>query len=382
MRELLLVALYAVSAYFIFWNGYDFFLSTCALFVKKEVLNESENTFFYVLIPAYKEGEILFNTVDAALRVDYPRDQIEIVLLAQELEEEVLSRLQKFPITIVRTGALGSKMKAVKNWISTKKFDNECLFILDADNIIKKNALKICSSSLNHSDAVQLERKKSESLTSMGVLDRWNTAVGIALSHHSRQVLGRSTFILGSGFAVKAQLYQSFVNDFKNSNVEDKAFDLYLIEQRKKLIYHRIPGVVDATVSGTKELSVQRSRWVGGRIEARNLFRKAHLKKPWSFELLDKHLHYSAPQRSIRLVGSALWLVLGLYFIHIHSAPWLHTLPMALGALAYIFATPKSMFTIELFYAIAALPKSILIIIKSRLNAKAAMLGSFNRTPK
>lgn len=339
---------------------------------------ESEDAFFYIVIPAYQEGDILVQTIETALKVNYPTDQREVVLLAQDLNESLLVTLEQYPITIIRTGALGSKMNAIKNWINSIDLNVEHLFILDADNLIYGNALKLSSTALKRSNVVQLEREKTQPQTPLAVLDYWNTTVGIRLALHSRLALGLSPFVLGSGFAIKADLYKRFVNEFENTNVEDKALDLFLIQHRENLEYLRTPGVTDATIAKTGELETQRSRWVGGRIEARNMFRKAHFKNCWNIELLDKHVHYSAPQRSLRLFMSAAWGTL----IFIFPKNEVVLLPILLGGASIILATPRSLFSKRLFNSILALPASVLIIIKSRLFAKRATNESFKRTPK
>ena len=378
MRELVLIGLAVVTAYLTFWSGYDFFLAICALFLKNQVYEETEAEFFYLVIPAYKEGDILIQTVETALKVNYPQDQREVVLLAQDLDEGLLATLKQYPITIIETGALGSKMKAIKNWINSIELTNEHLFILDADNLIYGNALKICSAALKSTNVVQLEREKTKPETPLAVLDYWNTTVGITLALHSRLSLSLSPFILGSGFAIKANLYKRFVNEFENTNVEDKALDLFLIQHGENLSYLRTPGVTDATIARTTELETQRSRWVGGRIEARNMFRRAHLKNFGNIELLDKHLHYSAPQRSLRLAISAVWGAL----ILIYPENLFLLVPFLLGGTSVLLATPKSLFSKRLFNSILALPISLLVIIKSRLFAKSASTESFKRTPK
>ena len=380
MRELISLVIYAIGAYFIFWNGYDLFLAISALFAKKSPKLRNEEAFFYIVIPAYKEGSVLINTIEAALAVDYPEDKREVVLLAQDLEPEILSTLSSYPITIVATGALGSKMKAIKNWMSSLVFQDEYIFIVDADNLVAKDALQQCSALLKEYEVVQLELKKTKPTTSMSVLDRWNTAVGITMAIHSRLALGLSTFILGSGFAAKANVYKKFLHDFPNTNVEDKALDLFLISNNIKMGYHRFPGVVDSTIGRSNELSAQRSRWVGGRIEARTLFRKAHLQDFWNLELFDKHVHYSSPQRSLRLVLSLLWAILP--SMPIRTDIQLHFLPILLGSTAFFLATPKELLRWELIRAILALPKSILIIAKSRLLARNAAKEAFTVTPK
>ena len=176
--------------YTLFWTCYDFLLGVAALFFKSNAIgNQNTSKNFIIVIPAYREGPVLLETVEEALKVDYPTDRFQIVVLAQDLTEETLGQLSQFEIEIVITGGLGSKLNALKNWITDKAFQkDDTVFILDADNTIAPNALRVASALLAEHDVIQLERKKTEATTPLGILDRWNTYIGLALSNDSRMV--------------------------------------------------------------------------------------------------------------------------------------------------------------------------------------------------
>tara|TARA_B100000497_G_scaffold127766_1_gene170815 strand:- start:2234 stop:3343 length:1110 start_codon:yes stop_codon:yes gene_type:complete len=367
--------------YLLWWSVYDLFFSICSLFVKKEKLVNNEDEFFFIVIPALGEGQVLFNTIERALAVDYPQDKFQVVLLAQNIDESVSKELRKFPIKIIESGPLGSKMNAIRNWLKNEELTSESMFILDADNEILPKALSICSGAMKSTKCVQLTRKKTEPTSPLGLLDRWNTEVGIAIAIHSRLVLSRNPFIVGSGFGIKANLYQRFLDSNEDTIVEDKALDLFLIQQGEKPIYLRAPGVLDSSISRERQFTTQRSRWIGGKVQIKKLFRTAYFKETGNIELFDKWLHYSNPQRSIRLVLCLTWSFL--YFLPNQELDaYYYLLPFALEIIAISIATPSYLISTDLFLAFLALPKSIIIIIKSRIIAKRTVGKDFKVTPK
>lgn len=379
MRELILLLAYAGTLYLGVWGLYDLLLSLAAKFTKSEEGEESEQAFFYVVIPAFREGEVLLQTIERALAVDYPKSNFEVVVLAQDLSPEILNAIRSYPISIIETGAMGSKMKAIKNWLLQIQHDNAHLFILDADNLIKYNALKLSSAALESSACVQLQREKTMPSSPLAILDRWNTDMGLIIANHSRMVLGLSPFILGSGFAIKASLYADFVRSADDTIVEDKALDMYLIGIGEHPRYVLLPGVEDATISRNQDLQTQRSRWVSGRVFMKKQMRKAYFNDMLNIELFDKWLHYSSPQRSLRLALAFIWLLFALVF---PVSAWVFALPITLGALAVLLATPKHLLNTKLVRALLAVPGSILIIAKSRLAARSTLNQSFKVTPK
>lgn len=381
MSRILILLLSSITLYLLWWSLYDLFYSTCALFIRKQSWKKNNSEFYYIVIPALNEGEVLYNTVERALAVEYPEDKFEVILLAQNIDASVLERLRRYPIQIIESGSLGSKMNAIRSWLNQVEVKNESIFIVDADNELLPNALSVCSHAMQTANCVQLARKKTVPHSPLGLLDRWNTEVGIAIGIHSRVVLSMNPFIVGSGFGIKAELYKRFLQANTNSIVEDKALDLFLIQEGEKPSYLLTPGVIDASISRGKDFTTQRTRWVGGKVQTKKIFRNAFFKNPDNIEVFDKWLHYSNPQRSIRfglyLIWSFLYLV-PFQFID----PNFFVFPLALELIAIALATPSYLITTDLLLAVLALPISLPIIIKSRIFARKTVAQDFKVTPK
>lgn len=370
--------------YTLFWTCYDFLLGVAALFFKSNAIgsqNTSKN--FIIVIPAYREGPVLLETVEEALKVDYPSDRFQIVVLAQDLTEETLGQLSQFEIEIVITGGLGSKLNALKNWITDKAFqEDDTVFILDADNTIAPNALRVASALLAEHDVIQLERKKTEATTPLGILDRWNTYIGLALSNDSRMVLGLNTFILGSGFAVNGRLYQRFVLNAESTIAEDKALDLFLAKDNRSVVFSKRSYVQDSTIERSNAFSDQRARWVGGKIEARKNSRRMLRTDLTRIEYWDKAIHYTAPQRSILIPLVILGLVLNSFLESSRLLIPFTLLPVVLVCATILMVTPRSMYSVSLLKAFVALPFSVYSIVRARLLAKNTVTEDFKVTPK
>lgn len=365
-----------------FWGVYDFILSVFALGMSTKPVGKSTDHKFLVVIPAYKEGEVLIDTASKALQVDYPREKFRVIVLAQSLDEEILEQLNNLDVEIIETGGLGSKMNAIKNWIDQIKVDREYLYILDADNVIDTLALQHTSYGLGSYDVVQLERTKSIPSSPLGILDRWNTLIGLVMAVYSRTALGVNSFVLGSAFSIQASLYRSFLEASKNTVVEDKALDLYLIKHKKSVKYYPVSGVTDSTIEHSKAFQTQRSRWVAGKVEARKESFKAWKSAPLNLELLDKWIHYCAPQRSIRLAVTFLYTLLAVVLLHDSEFALLWWIPMGSSLLSIAFATPKEFRNANTIKALLAIPKTIISIVKARITAKSTINEDFKVTPK
>ena len=370
--------------YLMFWTSYDLIISIASVFFKssKRVPTTSTRE-FQIVIPAYKEGEVLVTTVQKALKVDYPKELFKVTVLAQDLDDTILKTLRLMPVDLVETGGLGSKLNALKNWMKELGFtENQFIFVLDADNLIEPNALQIADANLSHYDVIQLERIKTPPQSPLGFLDRWNTSVGLALSNDSRMVLGLNTFLLGSGFAIHAPLYQEFVLTAEPTIAEDKALDLFLAAHHKTTGFTKSSGVHDSTVERQHVFNEQRARWVGGKIEARKSSRALLRRYPGRLEFWDKAIHYSAPQRSILiplvLIGGIYNSLLGFTGILLI----LNWFPLLFSAVVIFNTTPRSFYSKDLLKAVIAIPGSVFGIVKARMSAKETATQDFKVTPK
>ena len=93
---------YILLAYFGFAALYVFTFSVAGRFSAKRlssVLKKQRR--FAVLIPGYKEDNVIVEVARRALEQSYPSDLFEVVIIADSFQELTLQKLRKLPITLV-----------------------------------------------------------------------------------------------------------------------------------------------------------------------------------------------------------------------------------------------------------------------------------------
>lgn len=371
--------------FFGFWTLYDAFFA--GLLLRRQTLNtptkDYQNSTVQVLIPAYREGGLLIETARAALNMHAPKCvTFKVIILAQELDEEWLQQLRELPVEVLEMPAMGSKFNALKWYFSTQIGVTDFTFILDSDNRAAPAALQTALQSLSPDvAAVQLKRKKTIPQTTLGLLDFWNTAIGVQLANASRSRIKLNPFILGSGFLVRSALYADFLLSVENTIVEDKRFDLYLASHHHSIVYNPGSFVLDSTTGNKAAFQGQRERWVGGRISMGSTALKLWLQHPSNIDLLDKAIHFLKPQRSLFLSTFLLFLILVISFAP-HSIILGSTAVLILQFLANFIATPRTLRNITLLKAFAAVPFAIGAIALARVRSKSVVKNEFKVTPK
>jgi cellulose synthase/poly-beta-1,6-N-acetylglucosamine synthase-like glycosyltransferase len=110
---------------------------------KKQYAKVERKRKIAVLIPSYKEDNIIVNTAMQAASHDYPADHFQVFVIADQLKQETILRLKRIPVNVVevsfKTSTKSKSLQACINSIPQSQFD--IAVILDADNIMAKGCL-------------------------------------------------------------------------------------------------------------------------------------------------------------------------------------------------------------------------------------------------
>lgn len=126
---------------------------------KREVPPLPEDApFVTIMVPAHNEGKVITQTVESLLRLDYPHDRYEIIVIndnSSDNSSELLAKLQdKNPtrnLIIINTdNVTGGKGKSNALNIGFKQSKGEYIAIYDADNTPEKTALRYLVSEITH----------------------------------------------------------------------------------------------------------------------------------------------------------------------------------------------------------------------------------------
>ncbi|MFW5846566.1 MAG: glycosyltransferase [Nanoarchaeota archaeon] len=106
------------------------------------VFREKESPFVSIIIPAYNEQKGIARTIESALGIDYPEDKLEIIVVDDGSKDKTLEIAKKYSSEKVKVFSKknGGKGSALNYGIS--KSQGEIVVTMDADSIVKPNALK------------------------------------------------------------------------------------------------------------------------------------------------------------------------------------------------------------------------------------------------
>ena len=333
-----------------------------------------------VVIPAYKEDQIIIETVKQALLHDYPQDKYHVFVLADQLTNETIDELKQLPITVIEVvHQKSTKAKALFTFfenIDQSLFD--IVMVLDADNIMKSGCLQqINNEFVKGSLVVQCHRIAKNKNSSLAILDAISEEIRINIFFSGQRAFGLSSELIGSGMAFSFSLLKTILQNKKiqDSAGEDKEMFLQLIKYGVSVTYLKEAYVLDEKVASLSVFKKQRKRWIESQLQiikrffdpefkpVRNKFEFwyrlfQNLLLPRSFYLLLLPLFsvlvYLLEQLNLNVLpGSTFWL--GMTIIY-----WL----------SLIISIPSSYLNARTVIALIHLPAVLMSMVSAAAKAK------------
>jgi cellulose synthase/poly-beta-1,6-N-acetylglucosamine synthase-like glycosyltransferase len=333
-----------------------------------------------VVIPAYKEDQIIIETVKQALLHDYPQDKYHVFVLADQLTNETIDELKQLSITVIEVvHQKSTKAKALFTFfenIDQSLFD--IVMVLDADNIMKSGCLQqINNEFVKGSLVVQCHRIAKNKNSSLAILDAISEEIRINIFFSGQRAFGLSSELIGSGMAFSFSLLKTILQNKKiqDSAGEDKEMFLQLIKYGVSVTYLKEAYVLDEKVASLSVFKKQRKRWIESQLQiikrffdpefkpVRNKFEFwyrlfQNLLLPRSFYLLLLPLFsvlvYLLEQLNLNVLpGSTFWL--GMTIIY-----WL----------SLIISIPSSYLNARTVIALIHLPAVLMSMVSAAAKAK------------
>lgn len=355
-------------AYFLYVVSYSLFFSVGGLFYKsKETINESENLFrFAVLIPGYKEDQVIVDTVKQNLKVNYPDTHFDLIVIADTFSESTLDQLHQLPIKVNEVEfEKSTKVKSLKATIKTLEDCFDYIVILDADNIMDTEFLSKINAYLNLNQqtakAVQTQRWPKNSNTTLAVLDGISESINNHIYRQGADATGFSVSLSGSGMVFERRLFERLILQMESVGGFDRELEFRFLEEGVKVQYFREAKVFDQKTDNHGNFQNQRKRWISSQyVYLAKYFRKG------LFALLKGNIVYfhSTVWRNIqlpRLINLGMLTMLTILaiafqdFLYWHPVIWA-TLWSA-NTLAIFLGIPKSLYNKDLLLSILMLPK-------------------------
>ncbi len=256
----------------IFWTFYSllcliilyeiilFFLSKLLISAKKE--NENKVQFrFLILIPAYKESEILLTTIDAIKKLNYPKTNFKVIVLADECDKKSFQEIQNDVEVVNLQISNHSKVESLKHGI--KYIDDfDYVIILDADNLVHPDFLLEINKTINEENKVVQGIRLPKNLMNINEkIDALTDYIYNQLDRIIPSSLGLTGTLSGSGFAIKSDIFSEYINSIHTYGGFDKLLQSKLVLQGIKVVINPEAIVFDEKVSSSEIFIKQRRRW-------------------------------------------------------------------------------------------------------------------------
>lgn len=361
---------------------YIFLFAFAGLFYRDPFLPET-NTFrkIAVLIPGYKEDDVIVEVAREALLQNYPAEAYDVVVMADSFQQSTLDKLRKLPIKLIEVSFdKSTKSKALNQGMEWLGDGYDIAVVLDADNIMGFDFLKQINRVLEHNFvAVQGHRTAKNMNTSLAILDAASEEINNHIFRKGHRVMGLSSAIIGSGMAFSYDFFKKMMLTVNAVGGFDKEIELKMLKAGHKIAYLDKAYVYDEKVQKADVFGNQRRRWLSAQL---HYFRQDFLRSlkdlflKGNVDYFDKAIQFIQPPR-ILLLGSVL--VFGAVFLVanyllndglIFSILWLTTIATCL--LSFLFSIPRSFYNFKTARALMSLPKGMMLMMGSLLRIKGA----------
>lgn len=371
-------------AYFGFASIYVFVFSFAGLFKQRQRRNIiQKQRKFAVLIPGYKEDNVIVEVARRALEQSYPEELFDVVVIADSFQEITLQKLRKLPIELVEVSfEKSTKSKALNKAMEVIGDDYHVALVLDADNVMEFDFIEQINNSFNKGyKVVQGHRIAKNQNTPMAILDAISEEVNNHIFRKGHRVLGLSSALIGSGMAFDYHFFKSTMAKVNAIGGFDKELELKLLKNRNTIEYLSNALVLDEKVQKSEVFANQRKRWLSAQFVYFQRFAFSGLKElvlRGNFDFADKVYQMISPPRILLLglvgIFTSLYFTLDVLMkvegMFIPSLYWYVT--AILTFVAFVLAIPKKFYNLETLKAILTLPKAFGVMLLSLFKLKGA----------
>jgi len=325
-----------------------------------------------ILVPAYKEDNVIMGVAEYALKQDYPN--FELVIIADSFKIETLEKLKQLPLTLLEIeNDKRTKANAINIALSKLPTDYDIILILDGDNIIQENDFlsKINKVFSTGRLIVQAHRTAKNFNTNFALLDAISEEINNHIFRKGHRALGLSSALIGSAMAFDYELFKKYMKEIKTSG-EDKELEFNFLKDGYYFEYLHDAIVLDEKTQKSDAFVKQRSRWLANQFLQAQLHFFISIKALFkgNIDFFDKALqHFLLPR--ILLLGTSFLLSFILLIINYQYA-YLWLICFFLILFSLIISVPKRFVNNKTLIAILSLPKGYFSMILSMLNMKGA----------
>lgn len=376
MLQLLLLLVIGIATLYIF------IFSIAGIFYKQKSLKiSSKFRKIAVLIPGYKEDNVIVEVAGEALKQSYPADKFDVVIIADSFQPETLISLRQLPIKVIEVSFdKSTKSKALNKAMNQLTDYYDIAVILDADNVMAYDFLeKINIAFESDFKAVQGHRAAKNLDNGLAVLDAVSEEINNHIFRKGHRVLGLSSAIIGSGMAFDYQYFKTMMLSVTAIGGFDKEIELKMLKTGHKIEYLDNAMVYDEKVQKADVFTNQRRRWLSAQF---HYFRQdivsafIQLLSKGNVDYFDKAIQFIQPPR-ILLLGTVTLLTIIFCTANILMNDFNQlTLSWILifegCVLSFLLSIPHQYYSTTTAKALMELPKGMILMMSSLLKIKGA----------
>ncbi|QHS58967.1 glycosyltransferase [Chitinophaga agri] len=332
-----------------------------------------------VLVPAYKEDEVILSAARSYESLDYPADKYEVIVIADSLQPETITTLRAEGITVIPV-SFKKSTKAKSLNVAFTQLDEEqydMAVIADADNIPAVDFLTKMNSAFQQGHhAIQAQRVAKNLDTPFAILDAANEMIANHINRKGANALGLSASIIGSGIGFEYQLIKQALKETEATGGFDKVLQQLLVEKGYKIHYLEEALMFDEKVENAAAFENQRKRWLSSQL----VYVRQYFVRGFS-ALLKGRIDYFYMSVGQNLLLPRMLLLAGLFFIsfiYLVAGRYL-TVPLyvwaiTLGAfvVSMLLPLPGKFYSKYLFTVILNLPRVVGIMVGLVFKLKGA----------
>jgi len=375
---------YVLYAYFAFAAVYVLIFAIGSLFSQTRKTTETTKLRkVAVLIPGYKEDNVIVEVAKDALNQNYPHEKYDVVIIADSFKPETIARLKVLPIKLIEVSFdKSTKSKALNKAMEQLPDYYDIALILDADNVMATDFIYKINEAFNSGfQVVQGHRVAKNTNTPFAILDAVSEELNNSIFRKGHRALGLSSALIGSGMAFDYQLFKKRMTEIHAIGGFDKELELTLLRDGFTIEYLNEALVYDEKVQKVEVFENQRKRWLSAQFIYFGRFfipGVKHLFKNANIDFFDKVYQMVSPPR-VLLIGlttiiTAVYLAYQLVFPDHNCAVsyklWLSVWASVIAA--FVLAIPSKFYNYQTLRALLTLPKAFLSMFLSLFKLKGA----------
>lgn len=310
-----------------------------------------------IIIPAYKEDRVIFDSVHSMLRQNYPIQLFDISVVSDQMNPDTIEKLRILNIHLFEVNySNSSKAKALNHAFNNICNEYDIALILDADNTVNEDFLEEINNAYNCGfKAIQAHRKAKNLNTETAYLDAISEEINNSIFRKGHVNIGLPSALIGSGMAIDFVWLKTNIAKLESAG-EDKELEVLLLKDGLDIAYLDGVPVYDEKTQQSKGFYNQRRRWIAAQID---ILSKAIADLPMAiinrnFGYADKLIQWMLLPRLV-LIGfifimSLIWTVINV----LYSIKWWILLLCLIMVLAV--AIPKYLLTKKFFIALKKIP--------------------------